>query len=103
MNDFISRQDAIDTTHKTIYEIFGYQDGKVFTDTDELLLMVNKLLCKKIREIPAADVVEVVRCKDCKAWSRYGDAVIGYCDLSGIDWTYNDFCSYGEMKEEVKK
>lgn len=58
MSDYISRQDAIDTIHKTIYEIFGYQDGKVFTDTDELLLMVNKLLCKNIREIPAADVVE---------------------------------------------
>lgn len=57
MSDYISRQDAIDTIHKTIYEIFGYQDGKVFTDTDELLLMVNKLLCKKIREIPAAEVV----------------------------------------------
>lgn len=58
MCDYISRQEVIETIHKTIYEIFGYQDGKVFTDTDELLLMVNKLLCKKIREIPAADVVE---------------------------------------------
>lgn len=58
MCDYISRQDAIETIHKTIYEIFGYQDGKVFTETDELLLMVNKLLCKKIREIPSEDVVE---------------------------------------------
>lgn len=58
MSDLISRKDAIDTIHKTIYVIFGYKDGKPFTDTDELLLMVNKLLCKKIREIPTADVVE---------------------------------------------
>jgi hypothetical protein len=100
MDDYISRKDAIETIHKTIYEIFGYQDGKVFTDTDELLLMVNKLLCKKIREIPAADVVKVIRCKDCKAWSRYGDTGMGYCDLSGINWHDNDFCCYGEM--EVK-
>ena len=103
MDDYISRKDAIDTIHSTINAIFGYKDGETFTDTDELLLNVNKLICKNIREIPAADVVEVVRCKECKAWSRYGDTVMGYCDLSCINWHDKDFCSYGEMKEEVKK
>ena len=47
---------------------------------------------------PADDVVEVVRCKDCKWWHTDGcafrkDAVK---DLPAAD----DFCSYGERKEK---
>lgn len=95
MDVFISRQMAIDTIHKTIYEIFGYQDGEVFTDTDKLLLMVNKLLCKKIREIPAADVVEVVMCRDCKEYQT------PYCPLCHVYKVEdNDYCSYAERKQK---
>lgn len=47
---------------------------------------------------PADDVVEVVRCKDCKWWHTDGcafrkDAVK---DLPATD----DFCSHGERKEK---
>ena len=55
-----------------------------------------------VNVLPVADVVEVVRCKDCKYW---GGATYGYiCNAwSGIN-TKNytkpdDFCSYGERKE----
>ena len=41
------------------------------------------------------DVVEVVRCKDCKYWNN-GDCY--RLELSRPD----DFCSYGERKEEWK-
>lgn len=57
----------------------------------------------EIRNAPAADVVEVVRCKDCKYW---GGVVFGYrCrKLSGmntqIQTSENDFCSYGERKSD---
>ena len=56
-----------------------------------------------IRNIPAADVVEVVRCKDCiharhytnkikcGYWSEQTDSEI-VCE--------DDFCSYGEKREE---
>ena len=46
------------------------------------------------------DAVEVVRCKDCKHWVHSDD--VGYCDNpDGLD-NYarpNDFCSYGERKD----
>ena len=44
-----------------------------------------------LEEMPAADVVEVVRCKDC--WKRYKQC---------FDKTLNDddFCSYGERRKE---
>lgn len=45
-----------------------------------------------IEIIPAADVVPVVRCKDCKFWD-FGDCY--RLELSRPD----DFCSYGEMRD----
>lgn len=47
-----------------------------------------------ICKMPRADVVEVVRCKDCKRieTTEYG----GYCCLKKISVAYNDFCSYGK-------
>jgi hypothetical protein len=51
-----------------------------------------------IKEQPTADVVEVVRCKDCKHFLLHRMACInpfhnGWC-------TINDYCSYGERRCE---
>ena len=51
------------------------------------------------RMIPTADVVEVVRCKDCR-WRGSEDCAMFYrCDCGEQHtWgTDNDFCSYGEQ------
>ena len=54
----------------------------------------------------AADVVEVVRCKDCKWWeARSFGALVGRCQnpINGLFNEYSDdedFCSYGERKEQ---
>ena len=53
----------------------------------------------KLKETPAADVVEVVRCKDCIYH------IAEYCtrDIKGrtnmFYMTADDFCSYGERKD----
>lgn len=53
-----------------------------------------------IKDTPTADVVEVVRCKDCRHY------VAEYCtrDIkSRTNMFYmraDDFCSYGERKDE---
>ena len=50
-----------------------------------------------VAEFPAADVVEVVRCKDCEysveAWVNEKGFLI--CTASGMDITGDDYCSYG--------
>ena len=57
--------------------------------------------------IPAADVVKVVRCKDC----RYSKLYLNYfyCENDNAPWSENtmanltdpdDFCSYGERRKE---
>ena len=45
-----------------------------------------------------ADVVEVVRCKDCVCRSG-SSSVVHHCTLSGIPVDGDDFCSYGERKD----
>lgn len=70
---------------------------------------VNAVTDKDIMNIPAADVVEVVRCKDCKyAHYWYGNDNIGntkyLCHYIEYDIFYpdvfaDDFCSRGERRE----
>ena len=66
-------------------------------------------------DIPAADVVEVVRCRKCKYWGdeagelqRSDGVLFARCKVHNYlldgrhtGWcpTENDFCSYGERKE----
>lgn len=56
----------------------------------------------EIRKIPAADVVPVVRCKDCKyAYINSFSAASGValCSSSTKVMQQDDFCSYGERKD----
>lgn len=50
-----------------------------------------------IREIPAADVVPVVRCRECKYHNK---PRLGFCERHLVRTNGNDFCSYGERKGE---
>lgn len=51
---------------------------------------------KRVSAIPAADVVPVVRCKNCK--HEFG----GSCIICGFQKRKpEDFCSYGERKDKA--
>ena len=58
---------------------------------------------RDIKELPAADVLEVVRCKDCEHYfcnTPYCKKhKVGYCAFDEIVKDKNHFCSYGERKE----
>ena len=56
----------------------------------------------QIANAPTVDAVEVVRCRDCKHWHKetlfcdympYGEA------QERVNWYADDFCSYGERKD----
>ena len=48
----------------------------------------------EISKISTADVVEVVRCKDCKYFSEFQHcSVLGFCEP-------NEYCSRGERRKE---
>lgn len=84
MTDYISRQAVIDWL------------------TNDWNGMVNTVFFG-IEHIPTADVVEVVRCKDCK-YATYDKSIDRYdCrnwGLDGDEYTEaNDFCSFGERAD----
>lgn len=77
---------------------------KVFSDKEngnEHFLNGIETAIEFVQNIPAADVAEVVRCKDCKHW----DTGYGFCKIHGLDGYGNSlfgehgFCSCGERKE----
>ena len=75
----------------------------------------GKAIIEDLTKFPAADVVEVVRCRECKYWGdeagelqRSDGVLFARCKVHNYlldgrhtGWcpTENDFCSYGERKE----
>ena len=78
MNDFIRREDAM----KALYNDYAYAAMDV------------------IKRVPAADVAEVVHCRDCKHKMRtIADGFVLCAEKHGmVKPTENDFCSHGEYQ-----
>lgn len=53
---------------------------------------------KKMTDFPAADVEEVVRCKDC--WHRIIDSNDDWCECTGCDINPDGFCEEGERRDD---
>lgn len=73
------------------------QEYEMHDDCDEL---VARRCREAISALPAAGVVEVTFCKDCR---YYQDAKVNekgflICPASGMEITETDYCSYGERK-----
>jgi len=98
MNDYIKREAAV----KITWQEPTYSDAlNVLTEVRE-----------RINDIPSADVVEVVRCRECKHCEEY-ESMAGiehYCNrtwCSLYDWSDtpcfyvkpDGYCSYGERKD----
>lgn len=61
------------------------------------------IVAKAIEDAPAVDVVQVVKCKDCKDWQRNSGfaehSPTGYCFfIEGVTLA-GDYCSYAERKD----
>ena len=69
-------------------------DHAFHTDTIGKKDVINLII-----NLPAADVVEVVRCRDCKYHEDTHVTGFEHCCLYDLTMRYNDFCSYGERKE----
>lgn len=88
------------------YEDTGLTPAEVHSMSGEWCAMMSVLNSigsyDRLRELPAADVVPVVRCKDCKHRTEFGNC--GHPRQKGVlPSAYPfDFCSYGEPKEDDK-
>lgn len=60
-------------------------------------------IIEMLDKAPAADVVPVVRCKDCVKYFRDTPYCAkhnkGYCHLDGLVKSENHYCGYGEREE----
>ena len=92
-------------------------DANALLENIQYRLPVNDMVAQLINDIvditrtqivnaPTVDAVPVVRCRDCKHRAEYFDSgkyvcELWHCRVCG-SWDYvkdNDFCSYGERKE----
>ena len=93
MKEYVEREALMDEIHRI--------GGHNLCEWDTI--GVKALVCRQ----PAADVVEVVRCKDCVHFQPYdGEEHKGDCaELVGLESCVyeEDFCSYGERKMDGGK
>lgn len=83
MAEYINRDDAI--------KVVNQQNA---------ITMTRASMTDAINSIPAADVVPIVRCKDCRYGGVYNTGNL-YCMHQGgmLPSTPSDFCCHGELKE----
>lgn len=96
MNEYIERAAALDICQKEYGERVRMAD--YCGDT------VAWNIGGAIKGIPAADVAEVVRCRECKHCKETVDYKGPglFCSIWGREWQRvqpDDFCSYGQRKE----
>ena len=85
MAEYIEREAAI----KEIYRFDGYLD-------DDMIWRLHYAL----REIPAADVVEVVRCKDCRYLHNGYDEKCCINHKGVVATDENGFCHHAERRAD---
>ena len=94
MSDYISREAALNELGELLTlcrETLPNMDGHHFVVENEIRIAFDHLAA-----IPAADVVEVVRCRDCKHWFRIKkDCILASCDLDGLIRHEDFFCASG--------
>ena len=99
--EYIEREvltEAIRNTQTDLKKFTQYDryDGAAWREI-ELLVIISSMR--------AADVAEVVHCKNCRYWDGYNHS--GRCEapVNGLvreNTSANDFCSYGERKGDVE-
>lgn len=103
MDDLISRQDAIKVLTRKEREEFNDWERS----GDERSLCAKKAYSSSIfviYDLPSADAVEVVRCKDCKYQDKGENESESWNVCKYRPWLYfsiddDDYCSYGERKD----
>ena len=92
MAEYINRKAAISRIKQ--YCMDAIDGGRCSLDAvDDGIDLVNG-----IKALPAADVVPVVRCKDCK----YRDGTPGQPNILCAQMHEDDFCSYGKRREDAE-
>lgn len=106
LKEYILREDAVAAVMETDPHVFLTYNKKK-EKTDIVVAQITEEVLEEINKIPAADVVEVVRCKDCKYAHITMDGECKYCDIWFPDekeYMPGDYyCASGERKNGDEK
>lgn len=80
----------------------------IVTKTEETQSLWHALqsgVVEYINRTPIADVVEVVRCKECKYLNGMADCLdfAYFCGLMNIKMPKDGYCYYGKKRDEVEE
>lgn len=97
MTEYIEREALLAELEDEIDFISPFYNA----EQNQYFTMGLRCAYRDAQRFPAADVVEVVRCKDCKYWQDNND---GYphqeCRWGNYETPDpDDYCSYGELKD----
>lgn len=95
MANYIDRQKLVMTISSTISEVA--RESPYDRVWFSRMAARQAEIINIIYDMPAADVVEIVRCKDCRYYCINDDI----CAIAEAhDFNLDDFCSYGERRED---
>lgn len=90
-------------------DILGYLEEFPECESDKAWNAAVREICAYVNLAPEVDAMPVVRCKDCERWDddpdTYGadNGPKGKCMKSFETMCADDFCSYGERKDEANE
>lgn len=103
MSDYIDKQAALDGLNEQIAYCDKALGSFEISMKDEYAVKVEKASLmafkEKLENIPAADAVPVVRCRDCKNLGTFRGKLYCRHNCGIVEPKENDFCSRGERKE----
>lgn len=94
MSEYIKREDAIQTV-KRYESIYRYNRSDFAIGRDDAL----ETAARELADVPSADVVPVVRCKDCIFWDKRV-TFQNYCTKHDIVSYPDDYCAWGRKEVE---
>ena len=84
---YINKEDLLTTINEVWERKYARCEWKTLYD-------LYRMCIRRINRAQAADVVQVVRCKDCKYFSEIQHCgILGFCES-------NEYCSRGERRKE---
>ena len=93
MAEYVDRKQLMKERERAIQV---YENANIFSV--EAIRSGLKPLLDKIVDLHTADVVEVVRCKDCIRVNKYKERYFCSCDNTQME--ANDFCSCGVRRTD---
>ena len=95
-------KDSFKESYEKLKELYDEAPSEGFKEIIKSQMIVFMEAILRTADTPTADVVEVVRCKDCKYFTE--GMAVGMCkripDKPIMPMVYNNFCGFGERRND---